>query len=137
MEHLHTPEVAIKEIARVLAPGGRLILTTRFVYPLHDIPHDYFRYTKYGLRHLFKDWKIKELTEDTDTFSTVAVLLQRIGFQTKLRGGKFSKAIIYSLAWILERMKWLVVEEYGDIKKQTSEKNIMSAGYMLVAELPK
>jgi len=40
LEHLHSPEIAISEMERVLKKGGKLILTTRFIYPLHDIPHD-------------------------------------------------------------------------------------------------
>ena len=43
---------AIDEIARVLRPGGYLILTAPHIWGLHEIPHDYFRFTPYGLRHL-------------------------------------------------------------------------------------
>ena len=42
LEHFKEPQRAINEINRVLKKGGRLILTTRFVYPLHDVPYDYF-----------------------------------------------------------------------------------------------
>ena len=52
LEHLHTPQQAINEFHRVLKKNGTLILTTRFIYPLHDVPHDYYRYTRYGLEHL-------------------------------------------------------------------------------------
>ena len=79
LEHLPEPQRAIDEIFRVLAPGGQLLLTTRFLFPIHDAPHDYFRFTKYGLRHLLRRFEIIELQEETDAVGTLAVLLQRLG----------------------------------------------------------
>lgn len=49
-EHLTCPEQALKEIARVLKPSGTLILTMPFVYPIHDAPMDFQRWTEYGLK---------------------------------------------------------------------------------------
>lgn len=49
LEHLHQPGHALSEIARVLRPGGCLLLTVPFLYPVHDAPHDYQRYTCHGL----------------------------------------------------------------------------------------
>lgn len=49
LEHLRHPALALQEIARVLQPRGRLYLTVPFLYPVHDAPHDYQRYTAHGL----------------------------------------------------------------------------------------
>lgn len=55
LEHVPYPAKALAEIYRVLRPGGHLILTVPHIGYLHNEPHDYYRYTKYGLEVLLKD----------------------------------------------------------------------------------
>ena len=52
LEHLARPELVVKEVARVLRPGGRLYITVPFAFPEHQMPHDYHRYTSVALRRL-------------------------------------------------------------------------------------
>ena len=52
-EHLEFPEKAAAEISRVLKIGGHLLVTIPQTNELHEEPHDYFRYTRYGLEALF------------------------------------------------------------------------------------
>lgn len=134
LEHTEDPRAVANELMRVLMPGGTLILTTRFVYPLHDSPGDYFRFTKYGLRRLFSKWTILEEQAELGDFSTIGALLQRIGFQTKLRGGKRSKLILYTIAWAFTKFDWIIKEEYGDIKKSGRESNILSTGVYIAVQ---
>jgi len=61
LEHLYNPQFAAEEIRRLLVPGGTLIATTRFIYPYHGEPYDYFRFTKFGLAHIFKSYKKVEI----------------------------------------------------------------------------
>lgn len=49
VEHIRDPAVWFGEIARLLAPGGVAIVSTPFLYPLHEVPHDYHRFTEHGL----------------------------------------------------------------------------------------
>ena len=52
LEHVTDPAQVIAELYRCLKPGGRLLLITPMEWEEHQQPHDYFRYTQFGLEHL-------------------------------------------------------------------------------------
>ena len=52
IEHEDRPAAVLAELARVLKAGGTLVLTAPHLSRLHDAPHDYYRFTAYGLRSL-------------------------------------------------------------------------------------
>jgi SAM-dependent methyltransferase len=54
LEHLEFPELAFKEFSRILKKNGKLLLTAPLGQGEHQIPYDFFRYTKYGLDSLGK-----------------------------------------------------------------------------------
>lgn len=133
LEHLHTPHKAIAEIHRIMKPGGMLLLSTRFIFPLHDVPGDYYRYTKYGLQHLLKAFEIVELKEETSTMETLAVLFQRIGFQCDTLGFRPFKIWWFIKAKMIMCFAWLLTKEYGDLSHKQPEQHIMSSGYYVAA----
>jgi len=134
LEHVKNPFAVEREIHRVTSSGGTLILSTRFVYPLHDTPHDYWRFTKYGLSELFKEWTIIEIVPETRNFSTIAALLQRMSFQSIFRFNKIVKGILLGFVWLFHKVNTLTIEEYGNIGRTKLESEIMPTGYYLVAQ---
>lgn len=54
IEHGHSPDAVIKQIEHVLKSGGVLVISAPFFWPLHEEPRDYFRFSKFGLRHLLE-----------------------------------------------------------------------------------
>ncbi len=59
LEHVRRPQAVIVELARVLKPGGRLLIVAPLEWEVHQAPHDYFRYTRYGLEHLLTSAGLK------------------------------------------------------------------------------
>lgn len=85
LEHVKEPGRAVEEISRVLRADGKAIISTPFLYPIHEAPHDYFRFTKYGLRHLFRGFREDFFTERTGYFWTIAILVSRLNKSKKMR----------------------------------------------------
>ena len=136
LEHLPEPQRAIDEMFRVLVPGGELVLTTRFLFPIHDAPHDYFRFTKYGLRHLLRRFEIVELEEETDAVGTLAVLLQRLGMQAETLHRTPLRGFWLLAAQTMRPFSFLITREYGDSRRLRPEHGIMTSGYHVACRKP-
>jgi len=61
IEHLTEPQQMVNECYRVLKPKGVLILTGPFYWPLHEIPDDFYRFSRYGFENLLNKAGFQEI----------------------------------------------------------------------------
>lgn len=133
LEHARKPQTVVDEIERVLEPGGRVWLTTRFAFPLHEAPHDYFRFTAPGLAHLFRKFEQVEILPDTGPFETVGVMLQRLAFQCDFRAARLMRfACLVTARWI-GSLDVLITRQHGDFLRTTQVESFLSAGFLVTA----
>ena len=85
LEHVHNPPQALTEIYRVMRPGGLLIFSVPFVFPLHDRPVDYFRFTRHGLELLLRNYDQVHIVERNNYGEAIAVLIMRLLMEKGLK----------------------------------------------------
>lgn len=92
LEHVREPLLVLREVRRALRPGCPLLLVAPQMWEVHQAPHDYFRYTRYGLEYL----------------------LERAGFEDvsiEPMGGYFTllaRRLIASLNFFQGGLRWLL-----------------------------
>jgi SAM-dependent methyltransferase len=133
LEHVREPQRVIDEIQRILKPEGKLVLTTRFIFPLHDTPNDFYRFTQYGLGHLFRGWSRFDIAPEIGSFETFGVLLQRMAFQCDFYAARFVRFLLLLAARLIGILNLLIKAQYGNIARTTQVKQILVSGWYVVA----
>jgi SAM-dependent methyltransferase len=77
LEHVADPAAAVRELRRVVAPGGRVLLSTHGIYPFHPNPDDLWRWTHQGLERLFLtngEWSSVSVRPGAGTAASLAMI---------------------------------------------------------------
>lgn len=96
LEHVPQPQAAVAAMARILKPGGVVVISVPHLSRLHDLPYDYYRYTEYGLRYLLEQAGL-----------TVVDLQTKGGLLTFL--AHQLSTVLLVVAWSLPPLKGLVL----------------------------
>jgi len=125
LEHIRAPDAAVNNALAGLKSGGQLVLTTPFLFPIHDRPHDYYRFTKYGLAWLLRDYVDVEITPRNSWAEALNVMFVRL-IKEKNPVCRFFGPLIVLLAFIFAPLAMLL----GAVFKT----DFMTSGYLVTAK---
>ncbi len=130
LEHIPEPAALCSEITRVLAPGGHLIMNVPFLYWLHELPHDYYRYTEFALRRLLvqSGLEVRVLYPLGGAPEVLADLTAKNALLVPRVGGAIASAIQHLAALVVR----------SRLGKRVSQRTAKAfpLGYFLVAQKP-
>ena len=106
LEHVATPDLAISELYRVLEPGGVLVLSTPFVFEIHEAPHDYFRFTEHGLRFLLRGFASCSIGRRNGYLKATLVPLLRLTRSRYVVDNLFGLAVLFSSLALAPLIAW-------------------------------
>jgi SAM-dependent methyltransferase len=78
LEHCDDPALAVRELRRVTAPGGRVLASTHGTQVYHPSPHDLWRWTHAGLERLFAqnaEWSALRVIPGAGTTACIGMLV--------------------------------------------------------------
>jgi len=97
LEHCPEPKMILGEANRVLKSGGVFFFTVPFLWPLHEVPHDEFRYTPFSLQRLLAENGFDKIVINA-TGGWHAAMAQMLGLWiTRSPMGKFKKKFLASI----------------------------------------
>jgi hypothetical protein len=78
LEHTTNPLKAVNNIYKIINKGDFVLASVPFIFHIHDEPHDYFRFTKFGLKLLFKDFANVKIYERNGWLEAIFVIFIRL-----------------------------------------------------------
>ena len=114
LEHVNDTIQAMKEVSRVLREAGLLIITVPFIFPEHDYPNDYYRYTMGGIKFICEQagLEIDEIVKIGGLGTVFVDLLARV-FSNFLNSTILGKIFYYSVGLLAVPLIYLLLNIVG------------------------
>lgn len=80
LEHVNEPFKAIQNLFKLSTKKTVLLFSVPFIFPIHEEPYDFYRYTKYGLKYIFKNFSKVEISNRDGFIDNMFVLSVRLKF---------------------------------------------------------
>src|SRR5262249_27503555 len=136
LEHCPDPEGVMREVFRVLKPGAFLFLTVPFIWPIHNVPHDEYRYTPFALRRILERAGFPDPKIDA-TGGRHSVLACTLGLWVRRRAltSRVHLATRAVLSFLLWPVIWLLLKI--DTRPKQFEESTMIVGLSARAYKPR
>jgi SAM-dependent methyltransferase len=137
LEHVAEHGKMLAEAFRLLTPGGYIILTAPMYWEHHEEPYDFFRFTKYGMQHLFETagFEIVEIKPNGGKWALTGQALLNNLRSTLYRRNSSIKRKIFKTIFIILRLKWLINLFFAALEKWDTDYKV-TLNYLVVARRP-
>jgi SAM-dependent methyltransferase len=137
LEHCADPALAVRELGRVTAPGGRVLASTHGVMSYHPSPTDYWRWTHAGLAKLFTDngtWASVKVTPGSGTTACVGMIISMNLdlFFRRAHGGLIARPLVTAINRVAE-----AVDSHSARLREPAQPGTLFANFHVVAEVPR
>ncbi len=135
LEHVADHKKLLSEAYRILRPGGHLILSCPMCWEHHEVPYDFFRFTKHGLEYLLQErgFETIYIKPNGGKWALVGqVFLNSIRASFEKKSWKRS---LFKNLYFLFRIKWLVNVFFGWLDKKDFDDSA-TLNFVLVARKP-
>jgi len=107
LEHVKDPDAVMREMERVLAPGGFVHIVTPFCHPFHEYPKDYRRFTLDGLAQL-AGGRMETVAKGWRTGPTATMLVFTLEYAKLLLPWRWWRVVAHGvLGWVLFPLRYL------------------------------
>jgi SAM-dependent methyltransferase len=108
IEHVADHRKLLSEASRILKPGGYIILSGPMAWEHHEVPHDFFRFTRYGFEWLLNEHGFTpvEITPNGGKWALVGQLMLN-SIRSSLEKKTLTRRVLRAFYFVF-RIKWVI-----------------------------